>query len=70
MPGELPFFVKGYVAVLLHSMALVKTKTGYIYELFPDTEGLEFNKIVLDDIVECEVTSRLTRVLSASIIQQ
>lgn len=67
MPGEKPFFVKGYVASLMPGMALIKVQNGNVYEVFPHTVNLEFDKLTRNCIVECEVTTRLTRVLSAKI---
>jgi len=69
MPGEIPFFVTGKVAIIHFDVAYVKISTGNVYHVYPWTAGIEFDKLVIGTQVECEVTSMLTRVLSAKIIE-
>ncbi len=71
MPGELPFFIEGQVVDLSipYGIAYVKVHNGNIYHLKPDTPGINFRDLKKTQIIRLEVTTMLTRVLSASIIE-
>lgn len=70
MPGERPFFILGKVVEVakIHNLAYVKVDNGNVYHIFPDTKGVNFDKIKRGQMVELEVTTMLTRVLSARIL--
>jgi hypothetical protein len=70
MAGELPFFITGKIVEVSPSyeLALVKVQNGNIYHLTPATKGIDFYKLYKDQLVRLEVTTVLTRVLSATII--
>jgi hypothetical protein len=70
MPGEKPYFIVGKVVEIIdaHEIACVKVPNGNIYHLRPSTPGIDFYHIAVDMVIRCEITSALTRVLSASII--
>lgn len=70
MPGEIPFFIEGKVAEILpQEIIIVKVANGNLYRLTPSTPGIEYYRLSVGDIVKCEVTSALTRVLSASLVK-
>lgn len=71
MPGELPFFIEGQLVDLSipYGIAFVKVHNGNIYHLKPDTPGINFKDLKKTQIIRLEVTTMLTRVLSASIIE-
>lgn len=71
MPGELPFFIEGQVVEVSmpFNIAYVKVPNGNVYHLHPGTPGIHFNKLQKSQIVRLEVTTMLTRVLSATIIE-
>jgi len=71
MPGELPFFIEGQVVEVStgYNIAYVKVPNGNVYNLHPTTPGIDFSKLKKSQIVELEVTTMLTRVLSARIIE-
>jgi hypothetical protein len=69
MPGEIPFYVTGEVVELLNSeIKIVKVQNGNLYHLRPSTPGIDFYSIEKGMLVKCEVTSVLTRILSATVI--
>lgn len=70
MSGERPFFIEGQVVDIPagYDVAYVKVPNGNIYHLRPDTPGIDFSKLQISQIIRLEVTTKLTRVLSASII--
>lgn len=70
MPGEKPFFIEGTVAEVLktHSVKYVKVPNGNIYALRPDTPGIIFDEIIVGQRIRLEVTTMLTRVLSAKVL--
>lgn len=68
MSGQLPFWVKGELKILSSTDAYVRIPTGNVYLLRPDTPGIDFSKLKKGQIISCEVTQMLTRVLSAKII--
>ena len=70
MSGELPFFIEGKVVEILPGfpIATVKVVNGNIYTIHNDTPGIRFEDVKLDQRIRLEVTTRLNRVLSASII--
>ena len=70
MPGELPFFVTGKIANIYADTAYVKVPTGNVYHIHPNTQGIEFGRLKKDLIIQCEVTTMLTRVLSARIVEE
>lgn len=71
MPGEIPYFIKGKVAEILpQDIIIVKVPNGNLYHLTTNTPGIEFSRLCKGDIVECEVTSMLTRVLSARTVKE
>jgi len=72
MPGEIPFFIRGKVTEIRpgNKTAIVKVPNGNTYHVTPDTPGIRFEKLSKDLIVECEVTTMLTRVLSARIVKE
>lgn len=72
MPGEIPFFIEGQLVDILISnmIALVKVPNGNIYHLHPETPGIDFSKLKKTQIISLEVTTKLTRVLSASILDR
>jgi hypothetical protein len=72
MSGELPFFIEGQVVdfSIPYHIAYVKVVNGNIYHLRPDTPGIDFSKLRKNQIVRLEVTTMLTRVLSATIIEK
>lgn len=69
MPGELPHFVEGKVVEIstIYNIAYVKVVNGNVYNLTPNTPGIDFGKLRIGTNVECEITSMLIRVLSATI---
>jgi hypothetical protein len=71
MPGELPFWIDGEVRMIISHIgeAYIRVPNGNVYLVKIDTPGLEFNKIKIGTKISCEVTSLLTRVLSAKIIE-
>lgn len=71
MPGEYPFFVDGKVVEIstAYNIAYVKVINGNVYHLYPATPGIDFKTLKKDQKVRLEVTTMLTRVLSASVIQ-
>lgn len=70
MPGQVPFFVIGKIASIYGDTAYVKMPTGYVYNVHPWTEGIDFQKLTPGMTVKCEVTNMLTRVLSAEVIDE
>lgn len=72
MPGELPFFIEGQVTEVSvpFRIAYVKVPNGNVYHLHPGTPGIDFYSLKKTQIVRLEVTSMLTRVLSATILDQ
>ena len=66
MSGEKPFFIKATVIEISqwNKVIIVKAVNGYSYNIYPDTPGISFNEIKLDQIIEIEITNRLTRVWS------
>jgi hypothetical protein len=69
MPGELPFFIEGTVTeIMAQEIAIVKVPNGNIYHLYPSTPGINFYALKKDDRVLVEVTTMLTRVLSATVL--
>jgi hypothetical protein len=72
MPGEFPFFIRGKITEIMpgNKTAIVKVSNGNTYHVTPNTPGIEFDRLVKDLIVECEVTTMLTRVLSARIVKE
>lgn len=70
MPGELPFFVIGKIIEVspVYEIAYAKVSNGNVYHLFPSTKGIDFYKLQKGQEIKLEVTSRLTQVLSASVI--
>lgn len=71
MPGEVPYFVEGYVVKVAEMLntAYVKVSNGNLYHVFPFTPGIDFEKLKVDKKVLLEVGSRLDRVYSAKIIE-
>jgi hypothetical protein len=71
MPGELPFFIIGTVAGLSvqYRTAYVRVPNGNVYDIHPHTIGIDFSKLEKGVQVRLEVTTRLSRVLSASVIE-
>jgi hypothetical protein len=71
MPGERPFFIEGQLVEVStgYNIAYVKVPNGNVYNLHPDTPGIDFSKLKKSQIIELEVTTMLTRVLSARIIE-
>lgn len=71
MPGEIPFWVEGELKLYypLSNEAYVRVPNGNVYVLKPSTPGIEFNKLKVGMIIQCEVTTKLTRVLSARIVK-
>jgi hypothetical protein len=71
MPGEKPFFLEAKVIEipLGYDIAYAQVINGNVYNLRPDTPGIDFNKLRKGQIVEIEITTRLVRVLSARIIE-
>lgn len=71
MPGEIPYFISGSVAEILpQEIIIVKVPNGNLYHLTPSTPGIEYYRLLVGDIVECEITSVLTRVLSARFVRR
>lgn len=70
MPGELPFLIKGKVVFIsqFEKLAYVKVSNRNIYYLFSYTPGIDFDKLEIGMIIELEITTMLSRVLSAKII--
>jgi hypothetical protein len=70
MPGEIPFFIEGKVAEISpgYNTALVRVPNGNVYQLDQTTPGINFNDLTVGKRVVCEVTTKLTRVFSARII--
>ena len=69
MPGEIPYFIQGKVVdiSIAYKKAYVKVDNGNVYHLTPKTPGIDYEELSIGVIVECEITSMLTRVLSARI---
>lgn len=71
MLKETPYFIRGSVVeILLKEIVIIKVSNGNLYHITPNTPGIDFYRLLVGDIVECEVTSVLTRVLSARIIKK
>ncbi len=72
MPGEFPFFIEGQVTEIsvTYNIAYVKVPNGNVYHLHPSTPGIDFYSLRKNQIVRLEVTTMLTRVLSATILDQ
>lgn len=68
MPGVLPFFIEGRVSEILSGHAYIKVDNGNVYTVNPQTPGINFKELKLRQVVELEVTDRLTRVFSARIM--
>jgi len=70
MSGEIPFFITGEVVEIwsVSGIAIAKVCNGNIYHLRRNTPGIDFSKLELGTLVDCEVTSALARVLSAKIV--
>lgn len=70
MPAELPFFIVGTVASIVQyeKTAYIRVANGNVYHVFPFTPGINFSDLSVGKRVECEVTTKLTRVLSAKVI--
>ena len=70
MPSEIPFFVEGKIVEIMNGreIAIVRVPNGNLYHLKPSTPGIDFYKLELDRVVKCEVTTMLTRVLSAQVV--
>lgn len=71
MAGERPYFIEGKVieVSIAYQLAFIKVANGNVYHILPNTLGIEFNELVKDQIVQMEITSMLTRVLSAKILK-
>lgn len=71
MPIEKPYWVLGEIRdiILETNVCLVKVKNGNIYRLTSTTPGIDVSALKIGDKIQCEVTSELTRVLSAKIIK-
>lgn len=70
MPREIPYFVRGtIVEILPQEVTVVKVANGNLYHLKPNTPGIEYSRLLVGDVVQCEITSELTRVLSARKIE-
>lgn len=72
MSGERPFFIEGQLVEISagYNIAYVKVPNGNVYHLHPHTPGIDFSKLQKSQIIRLEVTTMLTRVLSASIIEK
>jgi hypothetical protein len=72
MPGERPFFIEGQVVEVSigYNIAYVKVPNGNVYFLKPDTPGIDFDKLKKTQVVRLEVTTMLSRVLSAEILDK
>lgn len=71
MPRETPFFIIGkIVEILPQEIIIVKVPNGNIYHITPSTPGIVFDRLVVNLIMECEVTTMLTRVLSARVVKE
>jgi hypothetical protein len=69
MPGEYPFFIEGKVVeIMVQEITIVKVPNGNLYHLRPSTPGIDYYSLRKDDTVIMEVTSLLTRVLSAKVV--
>lgn len=68
MPGELPFWIDGEVRLIISYSAYVRVPNGNVYLIKDDTPGIDFSRIRMGTKISCEVTTMLTRVLSAKII--
>jgi hypothetical protein len=70
MPGEIPFWIVGEIKLYYPHAgeAYVRVPNGNVYLLKPSTPGIKFEELKIGMVVSCEVTSKLTRVLSAKII--
>lgn len=70
MPGEIPFWVDGEIKLYYPHLgeAYVRVPNGNVYLLKPNTPGITFDDLEVGMNVSCEVTYKLTRVLSAKII--
>jgi hypothetical protein len=71
MPREIPYFISGNVVEILpQEIIIIKVSNGNLYHITPSTPGIEYYRLLVGDIVECEITSVLTRVLSARFIKR
>ena len=72
MTGEIPFFIDGKVTKITIGcqIILVKVKNGNVYSIHPDTPGIDFQNLREGQTVRLEVTTRLTHVLSAYIVNK
>ena len=71
MPGEIPFWVEGELKLYypLTKEAYVRVPNGNVYILKPSTPGIIFEELKIGMIIQCEVTTKLTRVLSAKVVK-
>lgn len=71
MPGEKPFYIVGEVKQIsnVENIAYVRVPNGNVYYVYGYTPGIDFARLKIGTMVNMEVTTMLTRVLSASIIQ-
>lgn len=71
MPGEIPYFVEGYVVKIadMINTAYVRVENGNVYHVFPFTPGISFKDLTKGKRVLLEVGTRLDRVYSAKIIE-
>lgn len=68
MPGVFPYFIEGRVSQIFSGHAYIKVDNGNVYTINPQTPGTNFRDLKVGQIVEVEVTDRLTRVFSARIL--
>lgn len=71
MSGERPFLIEGVVIDISPSreVAYAKVVNGNVYHLFTTTPKLNFDNLKKGQRVLLEVTTKLTQVLSARIIE-
>ena len=69
MPREIPFFIEGRVAQIVGETAIVRVPNGNLYHVYSYTPGIDFSNIAIDKRIVCEVTSVLTRVFSARLVE-
>jgi hypothetical protein len=72
MAREFPFFIEGQIVDISipYRIAYVRVPNGNIYHLYPNTPGIDFQSLKKTQIARLEITSILTRVLSATILDK
>ena len=70
--GQMPFFVEGQIIdfSVSYGVAYVKVSNGNIYHIHPHTPGINFEELKKGQTLRLEITTKLTHVLGASIVNK